>query len=142
MPVSRLPGAGVPARLGVLAVLGVEPAGPRRLLLLLLLLLGGYRRRGCSRFLRLDVVDVDGECRLGQHDGVREGGELVHRQLLVVNQVRSGDRWHSGEELEPGAVTLAVGDGLQVTDGGQELRGALVSEGGEAVELLGPLVVG
>ena len=70
------------------------------------------------------------ETRLGQHDRVREGGKLVHGQVLLVHQLGPGDGRHPGEELVPWAVPSAVLDGLEVANRGEELGGMLVSKRG------------
>ena len=54
--------------------------------------------------------------RLGQHDCVREGGKLVHGQVLLVDQLGPGDGRQPGEELVPRAAASAVLDGLEVAD--------------------------
>ena len=76
------------------------------------------------------------EVCLGQHDRVCKGGELVHGQVLLVDQLGPGDGRHPGEELVASAATTAVLDRLQVMDLGEELGRTLISEHGEGVEPL------
>ena len=66
------------------------------------------------------------------------GSKAVDGEVLLAGE-GSGDRQHLGEELVPGAVALTLCLRL---DTGQKLGGVLVTEGGECVELLRPLVVG
>ena len=47
-----------------------------------------------SFYLGHQVVEV----RLGQHDHVCEGGELIHSQVLLVDQLGLGDGRHPGIE--------------------------------------------
>ena len=61
-----------------------------------------------SFYLAHQVVEV----RLGQHDGVREGGKLIHRQVLLVDQLGPGNGRHPGEELVPSAVASPALDRL------------------------------
>ena len=79
-----------------------------------------------SLYLGHQVVEV---C-LGQHDGVCKGGELVHQQVLLVDQLGPGDGRHPGEKLEPRTVASAVLDRLEAADRGEELGEMLVTESG------------
>ena len=79
-----------------------------------------------SLYLGHQVVEV---C-LGQHDGVREGSKLIHRQVLLVDQLGPGDGRHPGEKLVPRTVASAVLDRLEAADRGEELGEMLVTESG------------
>ena len=47
--------------------------------------------------------------------------ELIHGEVLLVDQLGPRNGRHPGEELVPRALALAVRHQLQVADGGEEL---------------------